>query len=189
MDSHKYLSMDVLPVPSQWPDMNFVPDVPWNTPVLPPGPAQGWAQLCPKHELSRKAHVALVVGSRSQRWSVSQTKLGLVLFFLWSVCLSAAHVAPGNAKPPVSDYKYTINAISDLFFLPRLGKQIWCFSEKKNPNLTLMYSDCHCKYRCFCYAQSTVLMWWPKALRGFDLETWERSIRFRDPRHKQFSVR
>lgn len=152
--SHKYLSPDALPFPSQWPRLARHERHPW-CPMEHPGPATrtspGLSPAQPKHELSRKAHVALAVGSRSQRRSVGQTKLGLV-FFLCSVCLSAAHVVPGNTKPPVSDYKYTINAISDLFFCRAWESKFGVFL--KNLNLTLMYSDCHCKYRCFCYAQA-----------------------------------
>lgn len=69
-----------------------------------------------KHQLSINTHVAFGAGSRSRRRNVRETKLGLV--FLCGVCLYAAHVAPSNAKPSVSSYKYTINAISNLFLCP-----------------------------------------------------------------------
>lgn len=68
------------------------------------------------------------MGPRSWRQSVRETKLGLV--FLCSVCLYTAHVAPSNMKLSVSSYKYTINAISNLFFCHACESKFGNLKEK-----------------------------------------------------------
>lgn len=171
--SHKYFSTDIPLSPHDghgWPGTKLIPGVPWNTRVLPWAPAQGWAWLN-LNLSSAERHMWAWLWDPGHRGEVSGTQSWDLSVFLGSVCLSAAHVAPGNTKPPVSDYKYTINAISDLFFLLRLGKRIWRFLNKKS--LTWRW--------CILIATANIDVFvmhkhrfdvTAKALRGFDSERW-----------------
>lgn len=102
----------------------------WNSPVLPRGSARLSLNTSSAERpmwpwLWDPGHRGEVSGRQS--WDLSS--------FLCSVCLSAAHVVPGNAKPPVSDYKYTINAISDLFFCRAWESRFGVFLKKKKSKL------------------------------------------------------